>query len=101
MLSDRPECVLGGAGTLSFELEYFCRDETGVRSETEFSRDSRSFAPVPEDALSLSKSSKTMESRRSEDVKDCPEPKFIRPFLDSGWVLAKRFAAVSMASMMV
>ena len=84
MLSDNPDSVLCGGGTLSFELEYFCRDETGVRSDTEFSRDSRSLAPVPEEALSLSKSSKTIESRRSEDVNDCPEPRFIKPFLDSG-----------------
>jgi hypothetical protein len=84
VFSDKPDNVLDGAGTLSFELEYFCRDETGVRSDTELSRDSRSLAPVPEDALSLSKSSKTIESSRSEDVKDCPEPRFIKPFLDSG-----------------
>jgi hypothetical protein len=84
VLSDKPDSVLGGGGTLSFELEYFCRDDTGVRSETELSRDSRSLAPVPEDALSLSKSSNTIESRRSEDVKDCPEPKLIKPFFDSG-----------------
>jgi hypothetical protein len=80
VLSDCAVCALG-AGTLSFELEYFCLDETGVKSETELSRDS---PLVPEEALSLSKSSRTMESRRSDDVKDVPEPKLIKPFLDNG-----------------
>jgi hypothetical protein len=81
-LSGRTPCILG-AGTLSFELEYFCRDETGVRSETELSRESRSFVP-PEEALSLSKSSKIIESRRSEDVNEVPEPRLRRPFFDNG-----------------
>ena len=88
-----------GGGTLSLKLAWFCREEeTGVISEIELSRESRSF--VDDEALSLIKSSRTMESSRSDDVKEVPDPN-IKPFLESGCVRTKRAAACSMASMMV
>jgi hypothetical protein len=87
-----------GGGTLSPKLPWFCREEMGVMSEIELSRESRSF--VDDEALSLIKSSRTMDSSRSDEVNEVPEPN-IKPFLDIGCVRAKRAAACSMASMMV
>lgn len=82
-----------GGGTLSF-----CREEMGVKSEIELSRDSRSL--VEDEALLLIKSSRTIESSLSEDVNDVPDP-IVKPFFDIGCVRAKRAAACSMASTMV